>query len=221
MDIWSETTSDENNVVNNNNNNNNHHPLPPTLPITVPAVTFSKKNMTVRHLVQHMEAIVSSYELQEKYSTKLTPHSMVIIEQLIKTKPEFFRVVESTLMRNINDDKINANEVPYIISIISQLYNLVLLINNDFSQPNEIPADSCGIILKFIFSVAVRENMIQIRDYTDATLLLLCCDNIVDACVKLLKIQTPKPISVLMTPIPVHIPEPSTIIKHKQDGCCK
>jgi len=53
----------------------------------------------------------------------------------------------------------------------------------------ELPADTCGHLLKFIISVAIREKIVKIDDETEATLLILCCYNIIDACTKLLKLK--------------------------------
>jgi len=165
MDTWSDNGLENENVV-----------LPP--PVFVP-----KKTTANRNLIQKIEAILSSYELQEKYSIQLTAYSLTTIEKLIKTKPEFFRIVESTLIRNINGSVLCANDVPYIISIISQLYNLLCNMNAD------LPADTCGNLLKFIFSVAIREKVVKIDDETECTLLILCCDKIIDSCIKLLKLK--------------------------------
>jgi hypothetical protein len=168
---------------------------------------------------------MASYELQEKYSTKLTPYSLDIIEKLIKTHPQFFRMVESTLLRNINDNKIMTTDVPYIISIVAYLYNILIILNKDIDFVMEEPADTSGYILKFVFSVAIREQLIKITDDTEATLLLLCCDNIIDSCIKLLKLKQPKQISntitshipfvppqPLLVPLPVPLPVPEPII---------
>ena len=199
MDTWSEAGGDE----------------PENMVQLMP-----KKITAHRNLIQKLEAIMASYELQEKYSTQLTPHSLSVIGKLLKTKPEFFRVVESTLVRNINDNKIQATDVPYVISIISQLYNLLALFNIEtYPHTVEPTADTCGCILKFIFSVAIREHLVQIDDETDATLLLVCCDNIIDACIKLLKIKPPKPISVLVSE-PTPVPKQSVVVVEKKHGCC-
>jgi hypothetical protein len=98
-------------------------------------------------------------------------------------------------VRNINGSTLNAQDVPYIISIISQLYNLLFSLKFDNFQQVEVPADTCGHLLKFIFSVAIREKIVKIDDETEATLLILCCNNIIDACTKLLKLKPiePKP----------------------------
>lgn len=194
MDTWSEAGDDDNNE-------------------NIVTQIVPKKSTANRTLIQKLEAILSSYELQEKYSTKLTSHSLEVIEHLIKHKPEFFRMVESTLVRNVHGNKIKSNDIPYIISMISQLYNLLLVENIDNAN-NELPADTCTYILKFVFSVVIRENLVHVDDETGATLLLLCCDNIIDACTKLLKLKVPKP-----TPIYIS-PTPTPIMQDQKGGCC-
>ena len=134
-------------------------------------------------------------------------------------------MVESTLVRNINNNRISASDVPYIISIIAQLYNLLLTLNIDYNIHNEMPADTCGYILKFVFSVVIRENIVKIDDDTNSTLLILCCDDIVDSCTRLLKLKPM--ISVQKPPKPTRVPpvevEPLHEKKNKQvktDCCC-
>jgi hypothetical protein len=200
MDTWSENGEDHENVM-----------LPP------PVFIQPKKTTANRNLIQKIESIIASYELQEKYSTHLTPYSLSIIEKLIKTKPEFFRIVESTLVRNVNGSMLRANDVPYVISIISQLFNLLITSHFDL-QVGESPADSCGHLLKFIFSVAIKEKIVKIDDETEATLLLLCFDNIIDACTKLLKLKAPAP-----APAPVSVIKEEVDKKKKSnltDCCC-
>lgn len=193
-----------------------------------------KKNTAHRSLMQKIEAILASYELQEKYSTKLSTQSLRVIEQIIKTKPEFFRIVESTFIRNINNNEIEANDIPYIISIISQLYALLVSMNID--SHNESIPDTCNFILKFLISVIIREQLVRIEDETSAVLLILCCDNIIDACVKLLKMKTvadnktnkikenflrePVVLEPLILEPEKKIDKKTTAIENQKDCCC-
>jgi hypothetical protein len=181
----------------------------------------NKKNILKRNLIQMIESILASYELQEKYSTKLTPFCMITIGELIKKKPEYFRMVESTLIRNISDNKIRAEDVPYIISIISHLHSLLLLTRYDDIKNSESIVDTCSNILKFIFSVSLREGLVKIDTETDTILLLLCFDNIIDSCMKLLKphklidiVSEPK------KPAPVVVPEKEKEKVVKTTSCC-
>jgi hypothetical protein len=180
-----------------------------------------KKPVVKRNLIQLIETILASYELQEKYSTKLTPFCMITISELIKKKPEYFRMVESTLIRNIHDNKISADDVPYIISIISQLYNLLAMTRYDDIQHSESIVDTCGNILKFLFSVSLREGLVKIDNETDTMLLLLCFDNIIDSCMKLVKQY--KPIDLLGSgkkPLPVPTTVQEVVKVAEKTGCC-
>lgn len=199
MDTWSDNGEDHEPVI-----------LPPAPVI----INTPKKSTANRNLIQKIEAIIASYELQEKYSTHLTSHSLTVVEKLIKTKPEFFRVVESTLIRNINGNILRANDVPYIISIISQLYNLLSTLNIDTSG-SESHADLCGYLLKFIVSVAIREKIVKIDDETEATLLLLCCDNIIEACTKLIKLKPLVPVQIKREP-----EKEKVVVKKSWCWCC-
>jgi hypothetical protein len=213
MDTWSEAGDDIGGGI--------VGPLPPLPQQTQITAHFSpaKKTTANRNLIQKIETILASYELQEKYSTKFTLHTLSVIETLIKRKPEFFRMVESTLVRNVNDNKIRSNDVPYLIAIISQLYSLLTSLKID-ADAGESVADTCGYILKFIFSVAIRENLVKIEDETSSTLLLLCFDNIIEACIKLVKL---KPATVAQVAPPL-LSIKTTVIDpklEKKSGCCR
>ena len=186
------------------------------------------------NLIQMIETILASYELQEKYSTKLTQFCMVTIAELVKKHPEYFRMVESTLIRNIHNNKIKAEDVPYIISIVSQLHTLLLQIRFNMMKNSEPITDTCSNILKFLFSVSLRENMVKMDSETDIMLLLLCFDSIIDSCMKLLRpihhfevseptepvVQTVVPFSVsslsvpLLSHLPVPVPVPVQVSDH-------
>jgi hypothetical protein len=131
-------------------------------------------------------------------------------------------MVESTLVRNISANKIKAEDVPYIISIISQLYNLLLLVRYDDIKSNEPLIDTCSNILKFLFSVSLRENLVHMDSETDTVLLLLCFDNIIDSCMKLLKPlkiieQIGEPKKIIIPPV---IETPIKEKKVKSNSCC-
>jgi len=179
----------------------------------------SKRNTFQRNLVQTVETILSSCELQEKYSTKLSHLCVSEMGELIKKKPEFFRMVESTLNRNINENKIKAETVPYIISIVSQLY-ILLLPKYDDKIHGESITENCSNIIKFLICVSIRENIIFIESETDIILLISCFDDIIDSCIKLLKIR--KPTEFVEAPPPP--PPPPTIdtivIQHKKKKWC-
>ena len=197
MDTWSDRGNEEDNFP---QKKSIEEPLLLPSPVT-------KKTQIKRNLIQIIESILASYELQEKYSTKLTPLCITVINEVIKKNPEFFRVAESTLIRNINDNKIKADDVPYIINIISHLYNL--LYSYDEQKNNEPITETCSNILKFIFSVSLRENLVKMDTETDIILLVLCFDNIIDSCIKLLKPK--KPLEITIEPMRVFSPAPSPV----------
>jgi hypothetical protein len=198
MDTWSDRGNEEDNFP---QKKSIEEPLLLASPVT-------KKTQIKRNLIQIIESILASYELQEKYSTKLTPLCITVINEVIKKNPEFFRVAESTLIRNINDNKIKADDVPYIINIISHLYNLLHSYDEE-KKNNEPITETCSNILKFIFSVSLRESLVKMDTETDIILLILCFDNIIDSCIKLLKPK--KPLEITIEPIRVFSPAPSPL----------
>lgn len=147
---------------------------------------------------------------------------MTELADLIRKKPEFFRMVESTLSRNINDNKIKAETVPYIVSIISQLY-LLLLPKYDDNKHTESITENCSNTIKFLISVSLRENIIFIESETDIVLLIACFDDIIDSCVKLLKMRKPTILVEVKAPPPPPPPPAPIMIeipKKSSKWCC-
>ena len=138
-------------------------------------------------LPQILELIFASTELQEKYSIRLNNNILDTVEKLLESNHQYFRTVENTFIRVIKDYKIESNNVPYIIAIIGQLYDIL----SSLGFQKELIPDMCCSILKFITSVIVRENIVAFEDETKILLFLLCIDNIIDSCIKLLKLSKP------------------------------
>lgn len=186
-----------------------------------------KQNMVIQKLtlIQTIEAIFASIEQQEKYAIKITPESLAVLEQLTKLCPQYFKIVENTLMRYVKNNRIDANDVPYIISIINQLYKLLL--KYDIATTETIYETSSNI-LKFIFSIVICEQLDQVDDETEATLLILCCDNIINACIHLVKSEKPlkkavfldKPATSALVPaLAPALAQPPVVVKSK-NWCC-
>jgi hypothetical protein len=131
-------------------------------------------------------------------------------------------MVESTLVRNIHGNKIKAEDVPYIISIISNLHTLLLTLRYQDIKHYEPLTDTCSNILKFLFSVSLRESLVKIESETDIMLLLLCFDNIIDSCMKLLK----PPMKENEVPVEnkkkeeIIVQYTVPIVPPKKSGCC-
>ena len=147
---------------------------------------YSRHTLT---LIQIIESIFESIEKQEKYAIKISSENLETIEKLTKLKPQYFKIVENTFKKYVVDGTIEANHIPYIISLIYQLYTL--LVKYDI-HPNESNADVCRAICEFLFSVVIREQLSDIDDETTATLLILTCNNLLDSCIQLIKVDAPK-----------------------------
>lgn len=182
--------------------------------------TFGLKNQsTYTHtltLIQIIESIFESIEKQEKYSIKITTENLSIVERLTKLKPQYFKIVENTFTKYVKEGSIDANHVPYIISLIQQLY--MLLLKHDL-QPIETTADVCRSIAEFLFSVVIREQLSDIEDETMATLLILCCTNILDSCIHLIKLEAPRKKQIeIQAPQRTYVESPPVV--PQKSGCC-
>lgn len=153
--------------------------------------SFPFKTRIRNALLEKLDAIFLSWEKQEKYYKKISHKNVIVLRKLIKRHPDFFRVVQSILFRNITDNEIKTDNIPAIISIISKLYHILLIHKDDEFMYIDSPIEICSQIIKFIVYVAIQENIVDTDTDTDKMLLFSYFDRIVDSCVKLL--DTPKP----------------------------
>ena len=93
----------------------------------------------------------------------------------------FFDEVEQNIKNIVLDDKINSNDVPQIISLISNLYKQIHKLKIKFNEK------LCGDILKIVFEIAIKEKIIKIK-YNDIDL-LECVNNIIDTSISLMLIK--------------------------------
>jgi hypothetical protein len=197
-------------------------------PVGKPLTPQISPKYSPRHtltLVQIIESIFESIEKQEKYAIKISSENLDSIEKLTKLKPQYFKIVENTFKKYVQDGTIEANHIPYIISLIYQLYSLLLKYD---LQPDEPTTDTCKAMAEFIFSVVIREQLADINDETSATLLILTCNNLLDSCIQLIKLDSSNPKKGLkvaekyIEPYPVNnIAATTTIpVQVKSKNCC-
>jgi len=148
-------------------------------------------------LIQHIQALLTARPINNDYFENIRDDNIETMKYVMSHHPRFFETVQTTLLRNIKDNQIRVENVPSLIALISHLHHLLLLLeaeqNLNSNTTNTVA--TCGEIMKFIFMVAIREDIVFIDSDVDIMLLILSFDNIMDSCIKLL---TPsKPYSVL------------------------
>lgn len=144
-------------------------------------MSISNDNVnTIVPLIDSILSIINSEDLQKKYSLEITPQIKTILISLTENK-EYFSNIQNTLKEILKDDKIDTQDIPNIILLISELYPLILKINI-----KNITSEICGNILKFIIHILINDDIINVQDKTK---LISSIDNIINSCVVLVNLE--------------------------------
>lgn len=144
-------------------------------------MSISNDNVnTIVPLIDSILSIMNSDELQKNYSLEITPQVKTILISLTNNK-EYFSNIQNTLKEIVKDDKIDTQDIPNIILLISELYPLVLQLNI-----KNITSEMCGNILKFIIHILINDDIVKVQDKPK---LILTIDNIINSCVVLVNLE--------------------------------
>ena len=113
----------------------------------------------------------------ENYSIQITPEMKTILTKLLNDTA-YFDEVEQCLKDIVQDDKIDSNDVPKILILISNLYKKLHGLKIKFNEK------LCGDILKFIFDIAIKEGIVKINNKNIE--LMKCVYSIIDTSISLM-----------------------------------
>ena len=160
------------------------------------------KNSQVK-LIKSIEKILLLNQLKETYANKLTKYSIIIIKRIMRTNPEFFLSIEEIVQRSIKNDRIDSGDIHVIISIITEFYNILVIMNKilanssvDKQQNANLTCVMTGFILKFFFRICIQENL-TINDKNNDKILIQNFNNIISECIKLLELKEQKIIRLM------------------------
>ena len=115
------------------------------------------KNSDVK-LIKSIEKIFLLNQLNEVYANRLTKYCIVVIKRIMRTNPEFFLSIEEIVKRSIKNNRIDSGDIHIIISIVTDFYNILIVMNkilvgaNSGAEENaNLTCIMIGFILKFFF----------------------------------------------------------------------
>jgi len=157
---------------------------PSTLSVDVEEQPVSKKSFfdenelrkDVNTLSQCITLLLATTDVADKYALVINGKTCSILNTLLEND-KYFDIVEELFKGIIQDGKIDANDVPLIMNLLVDLY--VLLKNKKL----KFSLVDCGEVLKTIFTVLVKEEIIPIND--KEVELLRCLYNIIEMSVHL------------------------------------
>jgi hypothetical protein len=128
--------------------------------------------------------ILESSDLS-KYSVQLDPELIKLLLNVLKSNPEYFNSLETTLLVILNSGKIDISSIPNIIVLIKELYQILYNLNvQDIKKGLNI--SSCELILKFVINVVLED---RISNETERTELLNAVNGIINLGIELISIR--------------------------------
>jgi hypothetical protein len=132
---------------------------------------------------------LSSEEIKNKLSIKLTSQDISFISKIISLTPDALNDVEKALNDIIKDGKIDSKDIPQFIVIIQRIYQIIY----NFKLDSKKCMEMTSTILKYIVHLLVLERKIKVNNEQQPEFLKES-DALIDACVGLLSF--PKSIKI-------------------------
>jgi len=129
-----------------------------------------------------LKQIILTSSFQDNYSIKLDSELISILNKILSTNPTYFDNIQQSFNLIIADQKIDINDIPAIISLLSNLYK-ILYSHNIKDIVKGISIDKCSIILKFVIDVIIKNN---IEDIEKQTAIISIANNLIDTCAELI-----------------------------------
>ena len=147
-------------------------------------VESSVKVDIINTFADTLQLILLSSDLS-KYPIQLNPQLVALLINVIKLNPNYFNEIEKKILVIVNNGKIDVSDVPTIIALLKDLYQILYNLNvQDIKKGLNI--SSCELILKFIVNVIFVD---KIKSEQDRTELLNAINNIILLGVELITIR--------------------------------
>jgi len=122
--------------------------------------------------------------MQEKYC--LTPELVKILQSIIQNNSSFFFKIEESFKKIVEDSKIDSQDVPELMSLFSNVYELIFSLNINLRITNL--SNICGELIKLTFNIMIEEGLI-IFDFSSKELARTTFNALVDSSVSLIKLS--------------------------------
>jgi hypothetical protein len=157
------------------------------------------KNSEVK-LIKSIEKILLFNKYKGIYANRLTKYCIVVIKRIMKTNPEFFLSIEEIVKRSIDKNRIDSGDIHIIISIVTDFYNILIVMNKILVGANSgieenanLTCIMIGFILKFFFRTCIQSHNVEF----DSDFLITDFNNIINECIKLLELKQQKIIRLI------------------------
>tara|TARA_E500000178_G_scaffold324386_1_gene350750 strand:+ start:865 stop:1629 length:765 start_codon:yes stop_codon:yes gene_type:complete len=145
----------------------------------------SEKNAVLEdmtNLANLVALLLSQDDRMKKYNLPISHEAKLVLSKLLSID-HYFDDVQDIMNDIVRDNKIDARDVPKIMLLLTELYKML-------QQIKDVKFDEklCGEILKILFNIALKEQLIPIAEQDIE--LLKCLYDIVDTSITLMQTDT-------------------------------
>ena len=146
--------------------------------------TVVNKTLEIKSLLNLLIIISVRQDMQEKY--RLTPELVKILQLIIQTNSVFFFKIEDSFKKILEDNKIDSDDVPELMSLFSTVYELLFSLKLKTSTVDI--SNICGELIKLTFNIMLAENII-IFESSGREETLKIFNALVDSSISLIKLS--------------------------------
>jgi len=123
-------------------------------------------------------------EMQQKY--ELNPETVKVISLILQNNSSFFTKIEDSFKKIVADNKIDADDVPELMTLFSNMYEVLGALK--LKKKTIELSDVCGDIIKLVFNIMLTEKLItfegeSVKNTTE------CFNALVDSSISLIKLS--------------------------------
>ena len=142
------------------------------------------KTLEIKSLLNLLIIISVRQDMQEKYG--LTPELVKILQLIIQTNSAFFFKIEESFKKILEDNKIDSNDVPELMTLFSAIYELLFSLKLKTTTIDI--SNICGELIKLTFNIMLAENII-IFESSGSEETLKIFNALVDSSISLIKLS--------------------------------
>lgn len=112
-------------------------------------------------LINLIQTMINNTKLKDKYAFVIDEKQQAFLQRVLSLSPNLFADIENVIKEIIKDGKINADDIPQMITLVKKIYQVIYEIKNEKMTTLQIADITCKI-LKFVIYILVEERKINV-----------------------------------------------------------
>lgn len=142
-------------------------------------------NLEIKSLLNLLIIISVRPDMQEKYGLK--PELVKTLQLIIQNNSSFFFKIEESFKKILEDNKIDSDDVPELMSLFSSVYELLFSLKLK-TRTIEM-SNICGELIKLTFNIMLTESLIIFETVAGNEETLKTFNALVDSSISLIKLS--------------------------------